>query len=301
MRINLRQVEAFRLVFQTGSMTTAAKLMMITQPAISRLIKDLETNTGFTLFKRTGTGLSATQDALLFYNEVEKSFLGLNHIANAARTIREKREQVIHVATTGAFAYQCIPYALNRFRDRWPNVRVKLTVTRSSEILEFVATQQCDIGLTAIPPNPPGIAFENLPSFPVVCILPVSHSLSRKEVIEPIDLEKEPLFISPLSTLLQQKVAQAFAEAGVPMNVMGEFSLGVAICAMVAQGNAVSILDALSARGTGHERVVTRRFRPAIEFEPKLIYPAGISHSKPTADFIRAIKARLEEVRVNIE
>ncbi|OYR17575.1 LysR substrate-binding domain-containing protein [Brucella thiophenivorans] len=301
MKINLRQIEAFRLVFQTGSMTTAANLMFVTQPAISRLIKDLEATTEFTLFKRTGTGLFATQDAVLFYNEVEKSFIGLSHIVSAARTIRAKREQVIHVATTGAFAYQCIPYALTKFRERWPNVRVKLTVTRSSEIMEFVATQQCDIGLTVTPPSPAGIEFEALPSFPVVCVLPIGHFLSRKEIIEPADLVSEPLFLSPLGSLLQQRVARAFVDAGVPMQVVGEFTLGSAICEMVAQGSGVSILDALSASGTGHEKVLTRRFDPAMEFEPKLIFPAGISHSQPMSTLIKEIKARLKAVRSSIE
>ncbi len=301
LKINLRQIEAFRLVFQTGSMTTAANLMFVTQPAISRLIKDLEATTEFTLFKRTGTGLLATQDAVLFYNEVEKSFIGLSHIVSAAQTIRSKREQVIHVATTGAFAYQCIPHALTQFRECWPNVRVKLTVTRSSEIMEFVATQQCDIGLTVTPPSQAGIEFEDLPSFPVVCVLPIGHSLSRKEIIKPADLVREPLFLSPLGSLLQQRVARAFVDAGVPMNVVGEFTLGSAICVMVAQGSGVSILDALSASGTGHEKVVTRRFDPAMEFEPKLIFPAGISHSQPMKTFIKEIKARLKAIRSSIE
>jgi len=297
LKINMRQIEAFRFVFQTGSMTTAAKLMSVTQPAISRLIRDLEATTELSLFKRTGTGLSATEDAVLFYNEVERSFLGLNHVANAVLAIREKREKLIHVATTGAFAYQCIPHALTQFRARWPNVRTKLTVTRSSEILELVATRQCDIGVTAIPPNPPGIEFEDLPYFSVVCILPCDHRLAQSDVVRPADLAGEPLFTPPEKSLLQQEISRTFERAGVPMTVMGEFSLGSAICEMVAQGKAVSVLDALSARGTGYEKVATKRFRPEIDFEPKLLFPAGIPRSKPMMAFAKAIRSRLEDIR----
>lgn len=299
MKINLRQIEAFRLVFQTGSMTTAAKLMSVTQPAISRLIRDLEAHTQLSLFTRTGTGLASTQDAVLFYNEVERSFLGLQHVANAALAIRENREKLIHIATTGAFAYQCIPKALTFFRGRWPLVSIKLTVTRSSEILELVATRQCDMGVTVIPPNPPGIEHEPLPHFPVVCILPVGHRLAKKQVVTPDDLAGEALFIPPRKSLLQQEVARAFEAAGVPMNVMGEFSLGSAICEMVAQGSAVSVLDALSAKGAGYENVIVRPFEPAMEFRPKLIFPAGVPRSKPLTVFAKAIESRLAELRTS--
>lgn len=81
------------------------------------------------------------------------------------------------------------------------------------------------------------------------------------------------------------------------MNVMGEFSLGSAICEMVAQGKAVSLLDALSARGTGYEKVATKRFRPEIDFEPKLLFPVGIPRSKPMMAFAKAVRSRLEDIR----
>src|SRR6218665_1736823 len=111
-RLNLRQIEAFRLVFQTGSMTTAARLMSITQPAVSRLIRDLEETTELSLFKRSGSGISATPDAISFFSEVERSFLGMQQLEQAASAIRQQREKIIHIATTGAFAYQCLPHAL---------------------------------------------------------------------------------------------------------------------------------------------------------------------------------------------
>jgi DNA-binding transcriptional LysR family regulator len=59
-RLNLRQVEAFRAVFMTGSMTAAGDLMAISQPAVSRLIRDLEAMTGLRLFNRRGTSISPT-------------------------------------------------------------------------------------------------------------------------------------------------------------------------------------------------------------------------------------------------
>ena len=67
MRLNLRQVEAFQAVFQTNSMTAAADLMGVTQPAISRLIRDLEAEIELRLFERSRGGLLATPEAVALY------------------------------------------------------------------------------------------------------------------------------------------------------------------------------------------------------------------------------------------
>lgn len=296
MKINLRQIEAFRLVFQTGSMTTAAKLMSITQPAVSRLIRDLEETIEMSLFKRTGSGISATPDAIAFFSEVERSFLGMQHLEQAALAIRQQRETIVHIASTGAFAYQCLPHALVKMREKFPHVRIKLTVTRSSEILELVSTRRCDLGITAIPPNPAGIDFEDLPKFPVVCVLPQGHRLLGHKSLTPRDLEGEPIFCPPQNARLHQEIARSFEELGVPFNNVGECTLGISICEIVALGAGISILDSLSARGTGREKVVTRPFEPRLQWEPKLLYPAGSPRSKPLSLVTRTIHARLAEL-----
>ncbi|PVA07425.1 hypothetical protein DC363_06180 [Thalassorhabdomicrobium marinisediminis] len=84
-------------------MTTAAQMMAVTQPAVSRLIRDLEATLELELFTRTGAGLSATADAINFFSEVERSFVGLKQLKRAAQVIRQKREGFLHVAATGAF------------------------------------------------------------------------------------------------------------------------------------------------------------------------------------------------------
>ncbi len=78
LRLNFRQIEAFRSVYQTGSMTVGGELMGVSQPAISRLIRDLEAKTGFPLFERARGGLTPTADAAEFYREVQRSFHGLD-------------------------------------------------------------------------------------------------------------------------------------------------------------------------------------------------------------------------------
>ena len=74
LRLNLRQIEAFRSAYQTGCMTVGGELMGVSQPAISRLFRDPEAEIGFPLFERTRGRLTPTSDAAAFYREVPSSF-----------------------------------------------------------------------------------------------------------------------------------------------------------------------------------------------------------------------------------
>ena len=89
--INLRQLEAFRAVMQTRSITRASELLFVSQPAVTRLIKDLEASVGFSLFQRLKKRLYPTPEAFSFLEEVELSFSGLDKINIAAREIRDRR------------------------------------------------------------------------------------------------------------------------------------------------------------------------------------------------------------------
>src|ERR1700726_2145190 len=90
-RINSRQVEAFRAMMLTSSVTEAAKLMAVTQPAVSRLLRDFQALLKMELFEKRGTGLVPMAAATALYMEVERSFVGLERITVSAEEIRGRR------------------------------------------------------------------------------------------------------------------------------------------------------------------------------------------------------------------
>ena len=89
--MKFRQLEAFNHVMNSGSMVAAAAVMHISQPAVSRLISDLEKELKFSLFNRKQGMLVPTPNGLTFFEAVEESFLGIQRLENAARHIRLPR------------------------------------------------------------------------------------------------------------------------------------------------------------------------------------------------------------------
>lgn len=117
-RVNLRQIEAFRAVFMTGSMTAAGDLMAISQPAVSRLIRDLEAMIGLSLFYRRGTSISPTSDAAVLFKEVERSFHGLDRIAKVAEELSRTRRGSLRISTTLPVSMYLLPATVSAFKRR---------------------------------------------------------------------------------------------------------------------------------------------------------------------------------------
>src|SRR3984957_2975916 len=124
-RINSRQVEAFRAMMLTGSVTEAAKLMAVTQPAVSRLLRDFQALLKMELFERRGTGLVPTAAATALYTEVERSFVGLERIAAAAEEIRGRRTGTLRIAALPALpalSNGYLPRLAGHFLKQRPNL-----------------------------------------------------------------------------------------------------------------------------------------------------------------------------------
>src|ERR1700746_980012 len=121
-RINSRQVEAFRATMLTGSVTEAANLMAVTQPAVSRFLRDFKALMKMKLCERRGTGLVPTAAATALYTEVERSFVGLERITAAAEEIRSRRTGTLRIAAPPAVSNGYLPRLIGRFLTERPNL-----------------------------------------------------------------------------------------------------------------------------------------------------------------------------------
>ena len=107
--LSQRSLEAFRCVMRAGTVSAAADEMAISQPAVSRLIRDLEERLQLPLFSRRGGRVVATREAHELWTEVERSFVGLGQIERAATQIRQGYRATLTIAAAPAIASSVMP------------------------------------------------------------------------------------------------------------------------------------------------------------------------------------------------
>ena len=296
MRMNHRQIEAFRAVFQTASMTAAAALMGITQPAVSRLICDLEAETALKLFDRSAGKLIPTPDAVALSREVERSYQGLDRVARAAAELGRRRVGALRIAASVApsvfmacrpsspsstrlgqgSAYRCIQAPRRRF---WISWRCGIAIW---------ASPRCRRKDRASPLKPC--------RYKMLSALPARHPLASRAAVRASDLAGVPMLMISAYSHLRQCIMRNFAAMDVQPDIVFELSFSAPICALVAEGFGVSILDPLTAQAYAGPALALRAFEPAVPYELKLVFPAGHPPSDRGSAFAALLRQHLESI-----
>lgn len=295
--LNPRQIEAFRALMLTSSTVRAAEQLHITQPAVSRLVKEFQQALGLVLFERRGARLMPTSEAVALYGEVERSFVGLERIAEAARSLKERRSGVLRVAAMPALCNGVLPRFAGRFLAEHPQVRFTLSGLVSHMVLDWVVGGQCDIGFAAAPIEHAAVDNEKMPAVRYVAVVPQGHRLAKKRVVRAADVAREPFIMLGPTTPSRFRIDDAFSRAGVTRQIRAETPLSEIACAMVAAGVGVSVVDPFTANEYATRGVVARPFEPALEFQVAAVYPVHRSLSPVARDFISGFADHIRSLR----
>lgn len=296
--LNLRQLEAFRALMTTGTVSQAADRLNVSQPAVSVLIANLERNVGFPLFERRRGRLVPTPEAGFLLDEVERAFASLDKIAHAIHEIRGMTTGFLRIASLPGPAVRFLPRVIARFLDGRPQVNVSLHSRSSMKVREWVTLGQIDLGLAEMPIDNPAIAWEPLIQR-CVCVLPEGHPLTAKETIAPKDLENEPLISLYRDHMTTRRLEAAFHEAGVIRRVRFEATTFATCCNFVREGAGIAFVDSLTAEDFRGQGVVARRFEPAVRFEIALLRSANRPQSRLAQAFAGALKAAIADYLID--
>lgn len=289
-RINARQTEAFRAMMLTGSVTEAAALMAVTQPAVSRLLRDFQALLNIKLFEKRGTGLVPTAAASALYTEVERSFIGLERITAAAEEIRGRRTGSVRVAALPALANGYLPRIMGRFLMERPNLTLSCFGVISPIVVDWVLNNQCDVGFAEVPIVHAGLPSVRLPALPRVAIMPEGHRLATKSRLVPRDFEGESFVSLTAGSTGRHLIDQAFNRDDVRRVLRVETSLSEIMCGMVSSGLGVAICDPFTAREFEGRGVVMRPFEPHIDFDLAAVFAPQRSPSPVALDLVEEVR-----------
>lgn len=262
--MNLRQIEAFKAVMEAGTVTQAAARLNVSQPAVSKLLQLLEQRSGLVLFTRDRGRLSPTPEARLLYEEVERIFQGADRVRQAAHEIRSLQRGTLAVGVMPALSVGFAQEVLARLQVKQPGVSVLLHGRETPKLVEQLVLQQIDLLYSVVQMDHPEVRVEQICKVPLVCILPPHHRLAAKREIHPKDLAGERFAAFRNDSTVRRGIDQVFEAAKVKRTIAMEAPMAPSICAFVARGLGVSIVNPLYV-GAFAPALAVRAFKPRIE------------------------------------
>lgn len=282
--MKIRQLEAFRALVLCQTVTRAAQMLFVSQPAVTRLIADLEEDVGFALFERNRGRLYPTAEGLTLFDEVERSLIGVERIARTAQEIKAARVGMLQIAAAPALSLSFLPMAIAAFLKTHEEVNISLASNTSRAVVDMVMKQRCNVGFVILPMSHPSMLGESLIVADMVCILPPGHPLSSKHVITPQDLAGERFISNPRELHSRLEVDALFASFGIDRKLQIETQINAGICAFVQAGLGVALIDSITALDYISSGLVIKRFTPTLRNEFQVLFPS----ERPPSILVRA-------------
>ncbi len=294
--MNQRQIEAFRLVMLRGSMTAAAEEMGTSQPSVSRLIAELEATTGLALFARQGGRIRVTDAGTAFYREVDRSFVGLEKLGQAAREIRQFGSGRLRLVAAPIMALSLLPAVIEDFLAEHPRVAVSLEMRSEGTIQRWASSSNCDIGFTTTTPDVVDVTSTELYRLPGLCALPAGHALASKPRIVAADLRGERLILPTYADDTRSSVDRVLRQAHADQVPTIETPYGATICALVSRGLGVGIVNPLAVEDANPARIVFRPFTPEVVFRGFIVCPQWQQEKPVVRAFLAMVEARMRRI-----
>ncbi|UXY11827.1 LysR family transcriptional regulator [Kosakonia sp. ML.JS2a] len=294
--VNLRHIEIFHAVMTTGNLTEAAALLHTSQPTVSRELARFEKVLGLTLFERTRGRLHPTVQGLRLFEEVQRSWYGLDRIVSAAESLREFRQGELSVACLPVFSQSFLPLLLQPFLARYPDVSLNIVPQESPLLEEWLSAQRHDLGLTETLTTPAGTERTPLLTCNEVCVMPQDHPLARKSVLTPADFHTENYISLSRTDSYRQLLDTLFNEHQVKRRMVLETHSAASVCAMVRAGVGISVVNPLTALDYAASGVAVRRFSIDVPFTVSLIRPLHRPASALVNAFAQHLQAAMPRV-----
>ncbi len=292
--MNLRELEVFRAVIQEGSITEAANILHLSQPAVSIALRNAEERLGIPLFRRSKQRIHPTPEALDLYPEVEGLFEKLSGIQRLAKDLHDRQSGLLSIASTATLTNAFIAQAIARFREARPGVRVLLEVTHTQRTVELAMAGQIGLGFIHAPMESPLLKFETLTTAEMICILPRDHPLAGKATLGPMDISRFPL-VTNIRNSISPRVEHAFRRLGIERDFAVACNQTIAVYTLVEAGAGIGLVEPW-VDVEQFPTLIRKPFRPRVEISPRALYSRSQPLSRLATDLLEVVK---EEVNAS--
>lgn len=293
--MRLRQIEVFHAVYSSGSMTSAAAVLNVSQPSVSKVLAHAEQQLGYLLFERVKGKLVATPEAHRLFAHALAVYRDVDRLRHVAANLKTGNSGRIRIAATPAFGLELLPKAVATFREKHVDAVFEIETLHLDEMNEALLESRVDLGLAFDAVESSGIETQTLANSRFVVLAPAHVDFSRKKTLRAADLCAHP-FIGLNSRGPLGRTLSTYLESVQPeLKVVTWTETYHVAKALVACGVGVTIADKITAYSRGVENVQILPLEPKLGFDIKLLSLSAVPLSIPAQNFAQHLGVCVNE------
>lgn len=290
--MRLKHLEVFNAVMLTGTVSAAARLLHVTQPAVTQTLKLAELELGYALFTRERKRLLPTPQAQALYPEVQRLMSQLESVRRMAVALGEAEGSRLRLLVVPSLAVKALPDALQRLRLRHPELAVSIRVLHSHEIARAIALQEGELGIVYGSAGHPGVQEVPVATGRLVCVSRVgAPGADRRQTVSMDEVLRSPLIRIDERDPLGAMLADQWARLGLAPQAGITVQTHHIAMVLAERGFGPALIDSFTAQASASETLHVRALLPEVPVEVRALLPQGRALSRPAADFIAALQA----------
>lgn len=241
--MDTQALTAFLAVAESGSFSTAAERLFLTQPAVSKRIAQLEQQLGTRLFDRVGRRIRLTEAGEALLPRARQVLLDLEDMSRAISNLTGTVSGTLRIGTSHHIGLHRLPPVLRRFSREYPDVKLDIHFIDSEEAWEAVLHGDLEMGVVTLPPQPdPRLHSQAVWQDPLVFMAAPEHPLARLQRVPLETLTGYSAILPSPVTFTRRIVESLFEEQALTLNISMSTNYLETIHMMVSIGLGWSVL-----------------------------------------------------------
>jgi DNA-binding transcriptional LysR family regulator len=289
---NLRQLRAFRAVYQLRKLSAAAEQLALTQSAVSVLIRQLEEGLGTRLFDRTTRSLRATPAAEEAIGVAERILRDVDSLGAGLRDLGALRRGRVSLAVTPTLGEILLPPVARRFAKLHPQVRLVVDDCAPDQFVGRVVGEHVDLGLGTPERAAADVDTKKLLGDTLALVCRPDHPLAARRTLKWADLAGRPLITVRPGYGIRPLVDGAAAQAGAQLEVVNDVTFLSTALWMVEAGLGAAVMPSAYATRRGHGKLIVRQLAaPVVSRDISIVTKRGRSMSPAAAALLAVIES----------
>jgi DNA-binding transcriptional LysR family regulator len=255
-KINLNQLRVFHAAAKVQSFTRAAEALFLTQPGISKHIKELEEYYGTRLFDRLGKKVVLTQAGEILYAKTETIFTMIDQLKVEIDELQGLNRGILNIGASITIGVYLLPGVLGQFRSLFSNIDIRLDIALNQQVAEMLLNNSIDFGFLGAPVSDDRLKLEPFFKDALVLIVPSNHEWAHRSAIEPHELLRQPFILSRRGSGTRSVIEERLVQIGISLKNTLEFGNTEAVKKAVEAGLGVSIVSRIAIQREEHLGVI---------------------------------------------
>lgn len=244
--MNLHHLAIFHAIAETGSISAAAIRVRVSQPALSRELKDFEGRLGVVLFERLPRGMRLTEPGKVLHAYSARLFAVADSAQAAMRDFADARAGQLSMGASNTIGTYVLPRFVAQFRTLFPQVGISLFVGNTEQVAQGVADLRFTVGFVEGPVRVEGVVAEEFSRDELIPVVGARHPLAGRRRANPADINGLPLLMREPGSGTRELIGELLQQLDVQTGSIVEFGNTEALKQAAIHGGGIAWLPSIS-------------------------------------------------------